>query len=99
MPSPIDQPPGSWQLVEWLVVALVGLVQLIFGYQIVRIGKLEESKADKDDVKDLIEEVRADRAERRDELRDAAKSRSDLHDKVNDIALSVAELRGKVGGG
>lgn len=83
----MDQPPGSWQLIEWLVGGLIALLQVIFGYQIHRIGKLEDGKADKADLRDLIDEIKEDR-------KAADESRGALHEKVNDVALSIARLEG-----
>lgn len=48
-----EQAPGVWTLVQWLLGGLVGLLQLIFGYQVLRIGKLEEGKADKSTINEI----------------------------------------------
>jgi hypothetical protein len=84
-----DQPPGAWTIVEWLSGAIVGLLQFIFGYQILRISKLEEKKADKEDLHNLIQEIREERASS-DEAREAV--RAELHE----LSTAVGRLEGRL---
>lgn len=92
-----DQPPGAWQIIEWLALSLLGLLQAIFGYQVIRIGKLEEKVAKKADTSEVMDFLRRmeDKAERRDA--EAAESRAAIHEKINDVALGLARLEGSSG--
>lgn len=90
----VDQPPGAWQIIEWLGTALVVVVQAVFGYQIVRIGKLEEAVANKADESDVTRVLREIRDEMQADRLEAGRSRDALHEKVNRVALGVARLEG-----
>lgn len=94
----------SWrEVATWLGGALLALLQVVGLYQIKRIGALEESKADKADLRDLIAELRADRsaliAEMRADRAAAEESRAAMNDKISEVAQSVARLEGRLGGG
>lgn len=94
----IDTPPSAWDLVKYLALALAGVLQAIFGYQILRIRRLEEmivEKADSSDLTRLLTELKSELSAEREA---AAASREALHEKVNAVAKGVAFLEGRSAG-
>lgn len=79
-------------IAAWAGPVCVGAIAWIGKHTIGKVERLDQQKADREEIRTIIEELRADR-------QSADASRQDLHEKVNTVALTVARLEGRLGNG